>query len=135
MGKTITVSYEGKPCYEIEIQHDFSLLADKLGKLGYGTNKVCIITDSNVAALYLEEVEALLSPMFAVCTSFVFEAGESSKNTDTVGNVYEHLIEHKFDLRQRCWHRPTAASAVRRALTLCSTKIWWGLSICPGLCT
>lgn len=97
MGKTITVSYEGKPYYDIEIQKDFSLLADKLDKLGYGTNKVCIITDSNVAELYLQEVEALLSPMFAFCTSFVFEAGEGSKNTDTVGHVYEHLIENKFD--------------------------------------
>ncbi len=97
MGKTITVSYEGQPYYDIEIQHDFSLLADKLGKLGYGTNKVCIITDSNVAAYYLKEVESLLSPMFAVCTSFVFAAGEDSKNTDTVGHVYEHLIAHKFD--------------------------------------
>lgn len=97
MGKTITVSYEGKPHYDIEIQRDFSLLPSKLEALGYGSNKVCIIADSNVAALYLEEVQALLAPKFAFCTSFVFEAGEGSKNTETVGLVYEHLIQHKFD--------------------------------------
>lgn len=97
MGKTITVSYEGKPHYNIEIQKNFHLLPEKLKELGYGANKACIITDSNVGALYLEEVKALLSPMFSCCTSFVFEAGESSKNTDTVGKVYEHLIQNAFD--------------------------------------
>lgn len=97
MGKTITVSYEGNPYYNIEIQKDFSLLPEKLKELGYGANKVCIVTDSNVGALYLEEVKALLSSMFSCCTSFVFEAGESSKNTDTVGKVYEHLIQNSFD--------------------------------------
>lgn len=97
MGKIIHVSYEGKPCYDIEIQRDFSLFTNKLKELGYGSNKVCIVTDSNVAALYLDEVQSLLKPVFASCTSFVFAAGESSKNTDTAGLVYKHLIEHKFD--------------------------------------
>lgn len=97
MGKNITVFYEGKPHYDIEIQRDFALLPAKLEDLGYGNNKVCIVTDSNVAALYLEEVKSLLTPKFASCTSFVFEAGEGSKNTDTAGQVYEYLIGHKFD--------------------------------------
>lgn len=97
MGKVLHVSYEGTPYYDIEIQRDFTLLPDKLKSLGYGSNKVCIVTDSNVAPLYLEEIQDFLAPMFAFCTSFVFEAGEKSKNTDTVGQVYEHLIQHKFD--------------------------------------
>lgn len=97
MGKTITVSYEGRPHYDIEIQKDFSLLPIRLQNLGYGANKVCIVADSNVAVLYLEEITSLLTPVFAFCTSVVFEAGEGSKNTDTVGQVYEHLIENKFD--------------------------------------
>lgn len=97
MGKTITVSYEGNPCYNIEIQRDYALLPQKLKELGYGRNKACIITESNVGALYLKEMEELLLSVFSVCTSFTFEAGESSKNTDTVGKVYEHLIHHSFD--------------------------------------
>ena len=97
MGKTLTVSYEGKPCYDIEIQKDFSRLPALLQGLGYGKNKVCIVTEENVAALYLKEVEELLAPVFSSCTSFVFPAGEKNKNTDTVGKVYEHLIRHSFD--------------------------------------
>ena len=98
MGKVLNVSYEGTPYYDIEIQRDFTSLPDKLKSLGYGSNKVCIVTDSNVASIYLEEIQDLLAPMFAFCTSFVFEAGEKSKNTDTVGQVYEHLIQHNYIL-------------------------------------
>lgn len=95
MAKTLTVSYQGSPHYQIEIQKNFSLLPEKLKKLGYG--KVCIISDSNVAPFYLEELKTLLTPEFSLCTSFIFEAGEHSKNTDTVGLLYGHLIQHKFD--------------------------------------
>ena len=97
MGKTLTVSYQGKPHYQIEIQQDFHLLPEKLQELGYGTNKVCIIADSNVAALYLDQVKKLLEPVFSFTTTFAFEAGESNKNTDTVGLLYKHLIENQFD--------------------------------------
>lgn len=97
MSRTLPVTYEDKPCYDIEIQQDFKALPDQLNGLGYGKSKVCIITDSNVGGLYLEEVAGLLKEVFALCTSFVFEAGEASKHTDTVGRVYEHLISNGFD--------------------------------------
>lgn len=99
MGKTISVSYDQKPCYQIEIQKDFSFLPESLRKLGYGSNKACIITETNVSKLYLEEIETLLTSVFADCSSFVFEAGEASKNTNTVERAYEHLIKHSFDRR------------------------------------
>lgn len=99
MGKTMPISYDGKPCYQIEIQKDFSFLPECLQQLGYGRNKVCIITETNVSKLYLKEITALLTPVFADCSSFVFEAGESNKNTDTVEKVYEYLIDNAFDRR------------------------------------
>ncbi|MCI8484879.1 MAG: 3-dehydroquinate synthase [Lachnospiraceae bacterium] len=97
MGKTITVYYDGLPCYPIEIQRDFSFLPESLKNLGYGKNKACIITDSNIDPLYLGEVKKLLSSVFAECISFSFPAGESSKNTDTLGKIYEYLIQNSFD--------------------------------------
>ena len=65
MGRTVTVSYEGKPCYHIELQEDFSKLPQFLQELGYGANRACIITESNVAPLYLGEIEKLLAPVFS----------------------------------------------------------------------
>lgn len=97
MGRTLTVNYENKPCYDIELQQDFSRLPEKLKELGYAGRKVCIVTDSHVGKLYLEEVAELLKPVFSACISYTFQAGESSKNTDTVSKVYEHLILNSFD--------------------------------------
>ena len=94
----IPVSYQGEHCYNISLNHDFLGLCDALAALGYHDHtKICIVTDSNVAELYLDEVSSLLQTHFCNCTSFVFEAGEGSKNTDTVGQVYSHLIAHQFD--------------------------------------
>lgn len=97
MGRKITVNYEEKPCYDIELWQDFGRLPEKLKELGYEGRKICIVTDSNVGKLYLEKLIGLLEPISAKCVSYVFEAGEASKNTDTVGKVYEHLILNSFD--------------------------------------
>lgn len=97
MGRKITVNYEEKPCYDIELQQDFGKLPEKLKELGFENRKICIVTDSNVGKLYLKEITQLLEPISAKCISYVFDAGEASKNTDTVGKVYEHLILNSFD--------------------------------------
>ena len=67
MAKTITVSYEGKPNYQIEIQKDFRLLPEMLKKLGYEGKKICVVSDSDVAKYYLAEVAALLTPVCSSC--------------------------------------------------------------------
>lgn len=98
MGRLLTVEYEGNPCYQIHIEHEFHLLPGLLQKLGYDhRRRVCIVTDSNVAPLYLDKLQECLSKIFDRCSSCVIPAGEEHKNTDTVGHVYEHLIQHAFD--------------------------------------
>lgn len=98
MSRLLTVAYEGKPCYEIHIEHKFEFLPQLLQDLGYEPEqKICIVTDSNVASFYFEELQELLSRTFPNCTGCVIPAGEEYKNTDTVGQVYEHLIHHAFD--------------------------------------
>ena len=98
MSRVIPVKYEDRLCYEIYLERNFEKLPGLLKELGYdGKRKVCVITDSNVAALYLEMLSGVLKREFEVCTAYVFAAGESSKNTETVGGAYEHLIQNGFD--------------------------------------
>ena len=98
MSRTITVHYEGTPCYDITLQRDFSLLADKIIALGYKKEqKLCVITDSNVAALYLDEVMTELQKCSDTVISHVFPAGEEHKNVATIETIYETLIQAKFD--------------------------------------
>ena len=99
MRKEITVNYEGKKCYSITLNSSFSyLLDDRTAAIGTDTTKkVCIVTDSHVANIYLSRISELLHKQYNKIFSFVFEAGEQSKNMDTVQKLYEQLIINKFD--------------------------------------
>ena len=48
---------EKKPLYPIVMEEDFGQLKFQLLALGTGSKKLCIVTDSNVAVLYGEEVK------------------------------------------------------------------------------
>ncbi|MCU6761236.1 3-dehydroquinate synthase [uncultured Roseburia sp.] len=98
MSRSIQVNYNGLPCYEIVIQHDFHLLASKIKELGYlKSTKICVVTDTNVEPLYLEAIHKELGTIFDTVTSFVFPAGEEQKNLETIGQIYEKLILEHFD--------------------------------------
>ena len=60
---------------------------------------MCIVTESNVAPLYLETIENQLRGKCKEIISVVFDAGEANKNLDTVKLIYEKLILAKFDRR------------------------------------
>ena len=56
MAKCINVKYDGKPLYDIVIEKSFSRLSDEFNKLGVTGRKLCIVSDSNVARLYADDV-------------------------------------------------------------------------------
>lgn len=100
MAKSIPVTYDGKQIYSIELTQDFNTLHVHLQNLGYQEEqKICIVTDSNVAPLYADTVKNALSSAFDSVFVYSFEAGESSKNLETVNGLYEYLILHHFDRR------------------------------------
>lgn len=100
MSRLISVSYEGKPCYDILLEQDFQMLPSQIAKLSDSfAKKVCIVTDSNLADLYLKELESILSNSFAKVISFCFPAGEEHKNLNTIQKLYETLITEHFERR------------------------------------
>lgn len=93
----ITVHENREPIYDIVLRDSFADLAGELKKLGTEKKKLCIVTDTNVAPLYLDEVKTAIAGCCREVTSFAIEAGEEHKNLDTVKRVYEHLIINHFD--------------------------------------
>ncbi|QFJ55611.1 3-dehydroquinate synthase [Pseudobutyrivibrio xylanivorans] len=93
----LNIKYDGEPCYNIYFRPDFGDLAGLFKKdLNKDYDNICIVTDSNVARLYLAEVVSIFKGICENVCSFSFEAGEASKNLDTVSMLYEHLIHRKF---------------------------------------
>lgn len=97
MNNRLTVNYENKPAYDILIQPDFSILADTLNGLQFSNRRIMIISDSNVSNYYLQDLIGILKKVSDTVESYVFPAGESSKNLDTVSDCYEKLISAGFD--------------------------------------
>lgn len=93
----VTVHLDEKPIYDIVMTEDFSALPGEIEKLSISNRRLCIVTDSNVEKLYLNEVKKLLAPCCKTVISFVFPAGEEHKNLDTVRDLYETLILNHFD--------------------------------------
>lgn len=96
MSERITISYERKPCYDIVFSASFEELPVELEKLDIQDKKVCIITDSNVAKLYGEEILRLLKDSCRESVIYTFPAGEEYKTLDTVRDAYQFLITGKF---------------------------------------
>ncbi len=99
--KKLDVSMDQKFCYSICFEKTFSSLPSELELLNKKNHKLCIVTDSNVAPLYLKEVTGLLEDSGFSVFSYVIPAGEQSKTLDTVKGLYEYLILQGFD-RKDC---------------------------------
>ena len=97
MSKRLNVYKDQKPIYDIVMEPSFDKLQEEVSKFNLGEHKICIVTDTNVAPLYLEEVKELLSRCCKKVSYFILPAGEEHKNLDTVKKIYEHLILEHFD--------------------------------------
>ena len=87
----------GERSYSIYIERG---LIKKVADIVSNSNKptsICIVTDSNLATLYLEDLlQGFSDHGISVC-SFVIEAGEASKNINSLERLCDALIQHKMD--------------------------------------
>ncbi len=89
--KKLTVNV-GKT-YEIIIEKGIMQECGTYIKKVSSAKKVCVITDSNVAPLYLDRVVSDLEKEGYEVFSFIFKAGESSKTTAVIVEMVEFLAE------------------------------------------
>ena len=58
--------------------------------------RMAVVTDSNVAPLYLETVKSSLLEAGFKVSAYTFPAGEESKNFDTLSNILEFLAQEQL---------------------------------------
>lgn len=93
----ITVKTEGNEPYDILLKESFEDLPSCLCEIGCEGRRSCIVTDSNVAPFYLEEVKNFVSRCCSQVEIYEFEAGEEHKTLDAIRGLYTKLIEAGFD--------------------------------------
>lgn len=81
--------------YKILLHQNFDLLEEEI-KAVCKPSQICIITDTNVEALYLNEVQNIC---MRIANTFVhaYKAGEASKNLTTITQIYDTLVAHNMD--------------------------------------
>lgn len=85
-----------KNSYEIYLGQGLLGGIAKLLPEKYSTAKLAIITDSNVAPLYLERLSEQFADDPSRILKIVISAGEASKNLIVAGEIYEQLAQAKF---------------------------------------
>lgn len=96
MSLTYSVSVHVEPPYPVEIGSGLlHQCGDRLAKL-IGPCRIAVISDTNVAPLYLQTVlDSLRGAGFSVC-SYVFPAGETHKTLETLGGILEFLAQEQL---------------------------------------
>ena len=93
----LLVKRENEFTYPIVFRRDFADLAGCVQDIFDSGRTACVVTDSHVGPLYLEEVLEALAPVCASVTSYVIPAGEENKHLGTVAGIYRHLIAEGLD--------------------------------------
>jgi len=83
--------------YDIVIEDNFENLKAELRRLQVSEKKLCIVTETNVGAIYAEEIKKIAEECAKETVVFTFQAGEKNKNLYTVKDLYTFLIEKHFD--------------------------------------
>lgn len=99
MAKRLTIHRDNNPIYDIVIKNSFEDMKDEFVRLNLQGRKICIVSDSVVAPLYLDTIKNSLAEVSDCITEYVFEAGEKNKNLNIVKSLYEFLILNKFERR------------------------------------
>lgn len=97
MSKELTIHKDGNAIYPIYIENDYSGLGKVLNELELFNRKVLIVTDTNVGVHHAKEVEDIAREFVSVVETITIPAGEAYKNLDSVHQIYQKLIEDKFD--------------------------------------
>lgn len=94
----LTINIKDRASYPILLRNDFADLGRAAASLpDMQGRKICIVSDSKVAHLYLDTVRDALSEYFDTTTSFVFPEGEENKTLQTVQDLYQYLILKGFE--------------------------------------
>lgn len=90
------ISVKGSTSYDVIVEYN---ILDRVGALirdKFAGKKALVVTDSNVAPLYLNTVSASLKNADYETYSIIIAPGDTSKNIDTYVNLLQFLANHAF---------------------------------------
>ena len=93
--KFVDIKLKNNP-YKIIFSNNYIDLLNSFKKY-LPQRKVFFVSDTNVSKIYLKEILSILKKENFIVESFVFEAGEQSKNINTLINMYNYALKVGID--------------------------------------
>ena len=90
------ITVNGSTSYDVLVEHGIIDRAGELLRYNIGGEKAFIVTDSNVATLYLSKVSDSLKEAGYEVSSIVLASGESTKSVENYTFLMNLLSEHDF---------------------------------------
>ena len=95
---TINVACSGK--YDILIKNGLLDSAGAIISERFKGTRICVITDDNVAPIYLSRVTGAIKTAGIDCEGYVFGHGEANKTLSTIESICTFLAEKQG---VQCW--------------------------------
>ena len=95
----LLVKKEGDFTYPIAFCRDFSALTQEIQNLPNNGKRLCVVTDSNVAPLFLKTVAEALKETGIEIYTYILPAGEQNKTLENVKGIYAFLIQNRFYIK------------------------------------
>jgi len=93
----------GERSYDIVIGTTVLAAAGTLMRPVLKSNRVIVITDSNLAGLHLARLQRALDDAGLVHDSVVVPPGDGSKSLDQLGRLIGELLDKRSSARPRWW--------------------------------
>ncbi|MBP9997294.1 MAG: 3-dehydroquinate synthase [Lachnospiraceae bacterium] len=92
----ITIKTPNKIDYDVVLNNSFDQLEEEFNTLGLTDRKALIITDSIVGPIYSEQIIQIIGKCNISAKVYTFHAGEESKTSETVFDIYDFLLENNY---------------------------------------
>lgn len=83
--------------YAICFKDNFDDLISEINYTLPNIKRFCIISDSNVAKIYADDLKSILLDGKKEVYSYVFESGEQNKGIESILGFYNFFLDNKFD--------------------------------------
>ena len=91
--RKLDIYQEDSLIYSIYLEKDFSALPERLNSVSSKKKKALIVTDDQVAKLFLEDLKNTIEDSFSAISVCILPAGEEFKDLEHIQKIYQAALD------------------------------------------
>ena len=95
--RKLDIYQEDSLIYSIFLEKDFSALPERLNSVSSKKKKALIVTDDQVAKLFLEDLKNTIQDSFSAISVCILPAGEEYKDLEHIQKIYQAALDMELE--------------------------------------